>query len=108
MTSERLAECHKGVEMIVGQQVVKQVPYDMIARLNASLIQLIDCERQLLGFPSPGKRRDESGIIDTSRPVIDTAIGTLSPARRRAEQEERAEQLAEQSLDEPTAEGSAT
>lgn len=71
----RLVELHKGVDVIVGHgekaQVIRTVPCETIAKLNSSLVSLIECERSLLGFPSPGRRRDEGGVIgDTRKPKV--------------------------------------
>lgn len=65
-TDERLQMLHAGVDVIAGkgeqQTIVRIVPDDAIARLNTSLIALVECERSLLGFPNPGRRRDESDM----------------------------------------------
>lgn len=56
------------------------VPDDTICRMNASLIALVECERSLLGFPLPGRRKDESGVLDGRKPTIDvTPPAYLAP-----------------------------
>lgn len=106
-TDERLRELCAGVPVMLpgGAPLMREdkKPYLVkpdadIARLNASLCQLIELERSLLGFPSPGRRRDESAEIAR---VAGTAGRTTAPIVELGEQQ--AEQAGPAAAAEPSA-----
>ena len=79
---ERLCALRNPVEMIAKDGCVVHVMNDdAIVKVVRGLIEVIEAERGLLGFPSPGRRRDEPTMRETSVPgVVQDAIEPSGPA----------------------------
>lgn len=73
LTADRIEQLHKGIDVLDRNgNAVHVVPDDTIAKLNASLVQMLELERSLLGFPGPGRRRDVGeDTTGTRKPMID-------------------------------------
>lgn len=65
--SDSLTELSKSVDVVIGkgdnQQVVKVKDFNAQAKIANALISLVEQQRSLLGFPSPGKRKDEERTV---------------------------------------------
>lgn len=90
LTHNRLVSIHN-----VSKNVMDEAENGNIARLNASLIQLLEFERSLLGFPSPGRRSNESGkvggrdvpaILEASDATVEQTPQAASPEPTAPEQ----------------------
>lgn len=84
---EAIKRLSEPVEMVVGQgenaQIVKVMDYASLTRCSNAMLAAIESERQLLGFPSPGRRRDEAEAREvTSRAasVVDAQHSESAPA----------------------------
>lgn len=100
--SDSLNELKDPVTVIVGKgensQAVEVKDYNSQARIASTLATLIDHERSLLGFPGPGKRKDEpekqviDGQIQVTNGhdhVLEQELNELRSVRAEPEQPEQ-------------------
>lgn len=92
--NESLHALTQPIEIVVGRgdnkAIAHVIDYQSQAKIAGALFSAMEFERQLLGFPSPGKRRDEGagemrqtqspGIVDVAQ--VQAATATASEAEQ--------------------------